>query len=310
MKIFKKVVAVAILLLLVFYLNNLLLLDTYNSSVLYGSFTQKMERAESLDDEKIIVIGGSATNLGFDSKTFEELSGKPCANLAISAGVPLRVYMKAAELCAKKGDSIIMPLEYNYYNEGFYDVSEVYVDMVGVDKDLKYEDNFYHSIEYVSLTFLRSFTRLNDCILFTIKDKMNTQNTIYVADSVDEFGDFYLHKDRERTYVRSVVDIKFEYDKGTMCEIVKFIEKMEQKGVTVYLTYPATDIYRIKNYKQYADDAKKAVERYIPAKNILGTPMDFAYEEEFFFDTAYHLQYEYRKEYTKKLFSYYEKTTE
>ncbi|MBR3988361.1 MAG: hypothetical protein IKK10_03555 [Clostridia bacterium] len=310
MKIFKRVVAVVISLLIIFCLNNILLLKSYNSSVLYGSFVQKRACADSIDGEKIIAIGGSATNLGFDSKTFEELSGKPCVNLAVSAGIPLRVYMKAADICSQKGDIVIMPLEYDYYDKDFYNVDEAYVDMVNVDKDLKCKDDLYHSIEYICSTFLRSFTIINDCMLFKVRDKLNTQNTIYIADSVDEYGDFYLHKDRTPVYTRVIIDTEFIYNDVTMNEIASFIDRMEQKGVTVYLTYPVTDIYRIKNYENYADDVQRAVESYIPKANIIGTPMDFAYEEECFFDTAYHLQYEYRKEYTEKLFSIYQNTAE
>lgn len=310
MKILKRVLAVVVSLLLLFCLNNFLLLDNYNSTVMYGSFVDKSERAESIDGEKILLIGGSSTNLGFDSKTFEELSGKPCANLAISAAIPLRVYMKAADLLAEKGDIIIMPLEYTYYSKDFYEVDETYVDMVGVDKNLKCEDDLYHSIEYLSTKFLRSFTISNDCLLFAIKNKISTGNTIYIADSVDEYGDFRLHKDREPSYKRESLDIEFDYEENTMNEIVSFIDKMEQKGVTVYLTYPGYDIYSVKNYEQYSEDVIKAVEKYIPEKNILGTPMDFAYQEEYFFDTAYHLQYQYRKENTEKLFSFYSKAVQ
>ena len=309
MKIFLKISAVVLSLLLVFTLNNRLLLSIYNSSALYGSFTQKMKRAETIDTEKVIIIGGSASNLGFDSKTFESLSGKPCANLSVSAGVPLRVYMKAAELCAKSGDIVIMPLEYNYYNGDFHGISEAYVDMVGVDKSLRCNDDFYHSIEYGVSSFLRSFTRINDCILFALRDKMNTQNTIYIADSVDEYGDFCLHKDRAPTYKRTIENLEFEYNEENLMEILRFIEKMSQKGVEVFLTYPATDIYRISSYQQYADDAREAVENYIPVKHIIGTPMDFAYEEAFFFDTAYHLQHKYRSAYTEKLYSLYKNAT-
>ena len=35
---------------------------------------------------------------------------------------------------------------------------------------------------------------------------LNNENTIYIADSVNEYGDFILHENRQPTYKRSVKD--------------------------------------------------------------------------------------------------------
>ena len=305
MKIGIRVLAIIAILSLCFTFNNRFLLNYYNNSALYGSFLQKRERAEKIDVEKIIVVGGSASNLGFDSKYFEQLSGKPAVNLAVSAGIPLKVYMRAAELCAKNGDVLIMPLEYDYYNSDIDEICESYVDMVGVDPDLKCDENLWNSIEYYSIMFLRSFTRMNDCIVFALKNLMGSENTIYIADSVDEYGDFCVHKDRIPTYVSTANVIQFKHNSETLHRIYDFIKQMEQKGVTVYLTYPCVDRNQFMDCEQYFAEVQQIVEDYIPTKNIIGTPSAFGYDPEFFFDTAYHIRYENREIYTEKLFTLY-----
>ena len=285
MKVFIRVTAILLVVAALFVINDRLTVDRYSETVMYGSFEQKRERAESVDSEKFIVIGGSASNLGFDSKRFEELAGKPAVNLSVSAGVPLRVYMRAAELCAREGDVILFPIEYGYYKDEFDKVSEDYVDIVAVDGDLR-------------------------CLLFALRSKMGTENTIYIADSVDEYGDFCLHKDRESTYLCAPRDDLFEYNEDTLQSIHRFIEEMAAKGVTVYLTYPCVDKYNFEDYERYFADAQKAVESYIPVENIIGTPGDFAYDSDFFFDTAYHVRYENRPIYTEQLFQCYQQKTE
>lgn len=310
MKVCVRIIALLTAVALLFVLNDYFTVDRYSSTVMYGSIGQKRARANSIKGEKVIIIGGSASNLGFDSPKFEELAGKPAANLSLSAGIPLRVYMQLATLHANPGDAIIFPIEYGYYREEFDKVSEDYVDIVAVDSQLQCDKGFVNKVDYWAARFLRSFTRINDCLLFDLRKAMGTKNTIYVADSVDEYGDFRMHKGREATYTCSPVDDPFEYLEDTMEAIRTFVDDMGEKGVMVYITYPCVDKHHFKNADAYFSAVQKAVETYIPVTNILGTPTDFGYDSDLFFDTAYHLRYENRSVYTEQLYRFYSKKAE
>ena len=306
MKVLLKVSAVILILAICVILNQYVLLPCYNASAMYGSMAQKLERAESIPSQKVIVISGSAANLSFDSQYFEQLSGIPAVNLSVSAGVPLKVYMRAAELCANDGDTVIIPLEYGYYSDDFNEISEAYVDMVGVDPKLKCDEDFWNSIEFYCQSFLRSFTRIHDCALWLLRDMVQTGNTIYVADSVNEYGDFCMHKDRPSTYVSKVSFVNFRYNAELLDQIKAFIEKMENTGVTVYLTYPCVDKEAFRNSESYFAQVQQVLRSYIPEENIMGTPHDFSFDPELFFDTAYHIRYENKGVYTEKLFAAYQ----
>lgn len=309
MKKFIKIAALILALILLYTFNNTVITKQYNANTLYGSLKQKLRRAESLaEQEKFIIIGGSSSNLGFDSQLFEELSGKPAVNLSVSGAVPLRVYMKAAAQYAAPGDVILMPLEYAYYAEDFYTVDEAYADVVAVEPSLKCETTLWGEVEYYAASFLRSFTRLNDCVMFTLKNKLQISNTIYIADSVDEYGDFCLHQGREPTYTREPLELSFSFLDDTMRQIRKFVMTMEEKGVKVYLSYPAYDLHAIEGYGAYSSEAQKVLNFYIPEGHIIGTPETFAYDEDCFFDTAYHIRYEQRARYTEDLFRAYQVT--
>jgi len=308
MKVLLKVSAVILILAICVILNQNVLLPGYNASAMYGSMTQKLERAESIPSQKVIVISGSAANLSFDSQYFEQLSGIPAVNLSVSAGVPLKVYMRAAELCANDGDVVILPLEYTYYGKNFHEITEAYVDMVGVDPELKCEEDVWNTVEFGCQSFLRSFTRIHDCALWLLRDIVQTGNTIYVADSVNEYGDFCLHKDKPSTYVSRVMYADFRYNKETLTQIKAFVQKMEHRGVTVYLTYPCVDKNVFLNSERYFTQVQQVIRSYIPEENIMGTPQDFSFDPEFFFDTAYHIRYENKGVYTEKLFAAYQKT--
>lgn len=309
MKRTSKLLLILLFLGVLFTFNELVIKDIYNSSSLYGSYLYKAKRAASVTEEKFIIVGGSASNLGFSSQKFEELSGKPAVNLSISAGIPLRVYLKAAENYAQPGDVIILPLEYSYLDSNYYDVNESYIDMVGVDQELKSKETFSGNIDFVWTYFLRSFTKANDCFMFALKQKLGSSNTIYIAKSVDEYGDFVMHKGRTPTYQRSLATLPSTYNEETMRNICNYIDQMSQKGIRVYISYPPVDGACFKNYETALLQIHQLMEKQIGREHLIGSPLDFSYEQEFFFDTCYHLRYEYREIYTKALYNLYIETT-
>lgn len=237
MKIVKKLLALTLILCLLFMGSNVVFTRYYNSQALYGSFTAKLERARGLEGNKVLMIGGSATNLGLDSAAFEEITGMPIANLAVSAAVPLRCYMKLAEDLAVAGDTVIMSPEYDYYESKFQTVDETYVDLVGLDSQFKCKDTLWGNLNFAYTQFLRSFSKANDCVSFLLREKMNT-DSIYIADSTDTHGDFCLHEGKQPTYTRAMTSRTFAPNEDTLRQIAAFVTRMEEKGVHVYLPFP------------------------------------------------------------------------
>ena len=305
MKLFTKIIALTAALCVFFLFNIYVIVPKYNEGTLYGSYTQKAERAQQIQGPKCIFIGGSATNLALDSQKFEELTGMPTCNLAISASVPLRTYMQAARNCVREGDVIILTPEYGYYSTDPYKIDEAYIDMVSIDPNLKTPEKGRGHIDYYATRFLRSFTCLNDVFTFQIKNALSSNNTIYIADSVDQYGDFSLHKGRTPTYSRKISSAKFTYKKEVFSLINSFIDEMEKRNVTVYVTYPPIDGGSYRNTQQYFSQVQEAIEAHIHQKNIIGTPFDFLYDEDFFYDTVYHIRYENRETYTTDLYEAY-----
>lgn len=307
MKLSKKLLLLALILIASLLFNQFVVTALYNETTIFGSYTYKMQRAETIDEPKVILIGGSASNLSFDSQAFEELSGQPAVNLALTAGVPLRVYMRAAEQCANPGDTIILSMEYGYYNTDFFAVHETYADMVALDPGLKGSDGFWGNIEFAYTAFLRSYTRLNDCLLFSLKQALETENTIYIRDSVNEYGDFCLHAGKTPTYQSQVSIYQFDWSEEVMENILQYIERMEANGVRVLLTYPPIDKNHFSDHLTYSADVQALTAQWFTPERCLGTPSDFMYDEDFFYDTPYHARYENRAVYTQDLYKQYEK---
>jgi hypothetical protein len=75
----------------------------------------KQYRAAQIAEPKVIIVSGSNSLFGFDSKTLENLIGRPVVNLAGHAGLSLDFHIKMAEKFARAGDLVVMPLELGYY---------------------------------------------------------------------------------------------------------------------------------------------------------------------------------------------------
>ena len=71
--------------------------------------------AQNSDGDRIIIISGSNSLLGIDSALLEHRTGRPVVNLALSGllGMPYMVYLLEKHL--KPGDTIVMPLEADFY---------------------------------------------------------------------------------------------------------------------------------------------------------------------------------------------------
>ena len=76
----------------------------------------KEDLAQQGDGGRILVISGSNSLLGIDSALLQEKTGKPVVNLALSGllGMPYMVYL--LEKHVKPGDTIVMPLEADFYD--------------------------------------------------------------------------------------------------------------------------------------------------------------------------------------------------
>lgn len=305
MKTTAKLISFVLIISLLWGFNTFVISPQYRITSMYASYIPKAERAESISGQKALILGGSASNLGFDSAYFESLSGIPAANMAITAGVPLRVYMKMAEMLAEPGDIVFLNLEPEYFSMDFWQIDEAYADMVDIDSDLRTDKNIFKTIQYYYTQFFRSFSRLNDNLNFKLQEQLEG-GSIYIASSVDEYGDFCLHEGKPSEYQAVPATAEdFSVNEETMEQIVRFIDQMEKNDISVYVSYAPANGFKFTNYQEYYTQIQTQVESFIPKEHLIGTPFDFLYEESYFFDTEYHLLYDKRDSYTGDFYQKY-----
>lgn len=108
----KKFIAKALLLLL-FAGTALLVFDTFFIGSQYSceytaSILDKMNRAQQIENPKIILAGHSALSFGICSDMIEEEMGMPVVNLGLHGGLRNPFHERMAKACVRPGDIVVL----------------------------------------------------------------------------------------------------------------------------------------------------------------------------------------------------------
>ena len=80
--------------------------NTYN-----GALNEKYDRLNSIEEDKIVVIGGSSVAFGLDSPALEEYTGMPVVNFGLYAALGTKVMLDLSKSGIKEGDVVILSPE-------------------------------------------------------------------------------------------------------------------------------------------------------------------------------------------------------
>lgn len=303
----KWIKALCFLLILVcfFAFNRLVITPRYTANMIYTTYLDKAARAESISGPRMIFLGGSGANLSLSAREFTRLSGTESVNMAVVAEVPVEISLRMAQLHARPGDTVILVLESFAFVAAPTDYSEGYLDMVAVDENLSTVETPAQWVKYQGKQFLRGFSRLNDLISYYVYQKADpdSMGSIYTSGTADEYGDFFAHQGLKPTYqpVSTVGTTDVSLHPEMVALVRKACRELEERGVTVYITYAPTDGFRYENREAFYGKLQEMAEEAY-GEWILGTPFDFHYPADMFFDSDHHMRYECRDVYTADLY--------
>ena len=76
-----------------------------------GELNEKVERLNSIDEPKIVVVGGSSVAFGLDSALLEKYTGMPVVNFGLYAALGTKVMLDLSRGGIKEGDIVILAPE-------------------------------------------------------------------------------------------------------------------------------------------------------------------------------------------------------
>lgn len=280
-----------------------ILYRSYSTSTSNASYIDKLDRLEKLTVEgnKAVFVGGSATHFGVHSDLFEEKTGMPSVNMGLNAGVSFGLYIDSIRPYLKSGDVLFLTPEYGYYGEDWYNDTDNNVEFLlyyapGTIKRTDAEVLLKYFPSAITVGWKNFGNYFSDMIRARL-----SKNEVYKRSSSNEYGDMTIHKDFS--------SVKFEDSEYTFLEypfiedLIKCVREFESEGVMVYLLFPPL------NSTSFVSSEKCIGEIYNRLKEsgvrLLFAPGDASYPNDDFFDTVYHLRYDSGKTYTEMIVDKY-----
>jgi len=241
----------------------------------------------STESPRIILVGGSNIAFSVDSEKIQKRFGMLVVNMGLHADVGLRFMLNEVQPALSSGDIIVIFPEY----EHFYQIP---VD--GLPRELgsviKFCPECISGIETPGQIFnmLTGFLQMSESdILRTLRGPEKPEK-IYFRQAFNEWGDVtsHLKKADKLAPNNHVYDIKIISPNAAIKSLNSFYRSGSAVDAQVFVMFPAIplDEYNAQEEKFTALYDLIATELDIP---ILGTPHDFLYPEEYFYDTVYHM---------------------
>lgn len=285
---------------------------TYNALVTKDSLINHSYKDFLLrytNSPRLIIDSGSNSNYGINSNLLEKELGILTINLADNGSIPLQEKLYRLEKFSRKGDVILLPLEWPYY---FSTATETtfFIENI-IDKLHFYYTPLPWTIKLKLIFNTPFYTVLRALIIppqyrFEYVDLIRYKHQFkhhYRGDNQDDFQRkekfddcnryIFRHQENGSLYSGDVFLKQKKILSSIFKENIKILKKLQHKGVSILLTWPV-----VVGENCYAGEYAPHFQRFVAdiknylAKNnliMIGEPEDSHFEIKFIADTPYHV---------------------
>jgi len=261
-------------------------------------YQRKHKLCESVLGKKIILVGGSGVFYSMDAKLLEkQITGYHVVNMGLNAGLGLKFNLDEIKSYINPGDIIVLIPEYNNY-EGYYlgSVSTLLA-INSFPKALIFSPRehikyllYSHGLEFIP-TKCQNY--LNDVVLYITK----------TSPSMSSNGDI-ITRTEKRDVSKMPLSCNFEFGnatyKGCAALIENFNDYCKKRNAYAVLSFSAIPIPHYEKNKSQLASLYMNLSRdtNIP---ILSGPEQSIYPLDYFDDTIFHMNTEYKSIYSLDL---------
>ncbi len=261
----------------------------YHHSFL-GELSDKYERLYSIDEPKIVLIGGSSVAFGYNSELLEEHLGMPVVNFGLYATLGTKIMLDLAADSIGEGDIVILAPETDSQTLSLYFNGEAMWQAADSDFSMlkKVDYDNYGSL----LGSFWNYTK--NKMKFMLSEAPNPEG-VYNESSFNEWGDI--------VYERPYNILPLDYDPNQIISLepslfdVEFVDYLndyihmaEKKGASVYYTF--CPINKMALSEDTTEDSLWAfydhISRTLDCK-VISNINDCIMEAGYFYDSNFHL---------------------
>ena len=256
-----------------------------------GALDEKIDRLNSIEEEKIVIVGGSSVAFGLDSEIIEEQTGMPVVNFGLYAALGTKVMLDLSRQGINRGDVVIIAPEMDAQTLSMYFSSET--TLQAADGDLSILRHV-RGEDILSLIG-GSWKYLANKFSYFVNKNAPDPEGVYNADSFNEYGDIeyprpknvmglYYDPNKMIDLNESIIDDEFiEY-------LNEYVNYCKGRGADVYFSFcpmnenalaEGTDDDSIDAFVDYLDEVLEC--------EVISDPRTYIMEAGYFYDSNFHL---------------------
>ena len=279
---------------IVFVVSYALSLPKVYSETFYGALNEKYERLNSLEGEKIVVVGGSSVAFGLDSELLERYTGMPVVNFGLYADLGTKMMLDLSLSGISEGDVVILAPELDRQTLSLYFNNESA--LMALDDDMTMARHL--KVKDILSCIGGAWKYAQDKRDRYLGNTEISLDAIYRSEYFDEYGDFDYPRSENvmKSYYdpnNHIVLDKSEYGKE-LDEFINYvndyIKKCTRLGAKVLFSYcpmnelglsVGSDSEAIAEFDAFLKDNLKC--------EIISDIGDYILNPGYFFDTNFHL---------------------
>ena len=260
------------------------------SNTFVGALDEKFDRLTSIEEPKIVVVGGSSVAFGLESEIVEKYTDMPVVNFGLYAALGTKVMLDLSKAGIGEGDIVVLAPELDAQTMSMYFSSET---------TLQATDDNPSMLRYVAP---EHYFSLISSLYGHVSQKLEYQRDgapdpsgVYNSKNFNEYGDLdydrpenimALHYDPNTviTLDETILDDEFiDY-------INDYIDYCENRGATVYFSYCPMNYMALA--KGTTDESIAEFENLIKSKidcEFISYIEDYILAPGYFYDTNFHL---------------------
>lgn len=247
-----------------------------------GAIVDKIERAESIDEPKIVLIGNSNLAFGIDSETIEEAFGRPVVNMGGHGGLGNEFHINMGRHGINEGDIVVIAFtSYGEVSSLTPDLAWITVENHGL-WDLIPEEDYYDVIKAFPHYAIRTIGR------WLTGTGNKPRDGIYSAAAFNEYGD--ISQVRDQSMMQDFDGISAPPVLGdTVALLNEYIAWCNEQGaICVVAAYPIITCDSLPPNAAAFDHFTAMLDAALDC-DVISDYKDYFMDRRYFYDTTAHL---------------------
>lgn len=248
-----------------------------------ASLCDKVERLESIDGPKIVLIGNSNLVFGVDSERIEQATGMPVVNMGLHGGTGNAFHEEMAKLHVTEGDIYII-CHTDYADDD--SLSDEVLVWTAIEDHFELWELLRPSDIYPMLENYPSY--LKKCLpLYSIGQGNEDPDSIYARSSFNEYGDILVER-KENKYTFETPVVPPAVNDITINRLNELNRWLNERGAALLVAAYPIGKGELTAPEEEFEAFQKKLEEALDC-TVISQYTDYMFDYRYFYDTDYHL---------------------